>query len=161
MLWWWLGFTCQELQCLLTGFETSVIAMLTIFRSLPLSQGKKIIYKIINSYYIKQETYLVVFNEALLNPLSLSFKHSFWKKGKTNNYYWKQPSGFCVYMFHVSRIHTQWLWARSSSVFNSSVVFASSEVACPHKLEFLQYCLICLFMLLLFPGSEKSIQEIF
>ncbi|XP_068725425.1 cyclin-D1-binding protein 1 homolog [Montipora capricornis] len=29
----------DELQCLLTGFETSVVAMLTIFRSLPLSQG--------------------------------------------------------------------------------------------------------------------------
>ena len=33
-------FFLQEMQCLLTGFETSVIAMLTIFRSLPLSQGK-------------------------------------------------------------------------------------------------------------------------
>lgn len=32
----------DELQCLLTGFETSVIAMLTIFRSLPLSQGKNL-----------------------------------------------------------------------------------------------------------------------
>ncbi|KAJ7383137.1 Cyclin-D1-binding protein 1 [Desmophyllum pertusum] len=34
--------SADELQCLLTGFETTVIAMLTIFRSLPMSQGKNL-----------------------------------------------------------------------------------------------------------------------
>lgn len=54
----------DELQCLLTGFETSVVAMLTIFRSLPISQGKYLYKKL-------QESVLTVVDDCQI--LAASF----------------------------------------------------------------------------------------
>ncbi|XP_015769684.1 PREDICTED: cyclin-D1-binding protein 1 homolog [Acropora digitifera] len=54
----------DELQCLLTGFETSVIAMLTIFRSLPLSQGRSLYKKL-------QESVITVVEDC--QALTVSF----------------------------------------------------------------------------------------
>lgn len=54
----------EELQCLLTGFETAVIAMLTIYHSLPLSQGKNLHKKL-------QETVITVVEDC--QALATSF----------------------------------------------------------------------------------------